>query len=137
MHVQPYLFFDGCCEQALEYYRQAVGAEVTTLMGYKDNPDPPPPGTMPPGTENKVMHASVRIGDSEIYASDGHCQGQHKFKGFRLSLTVKTDAEAEQYFATLSEGGQVQMPLSKTFYSSSFGMLSDRFGVSWMVLVEP
>ena len=137
MHVQSYLFFDGRCEEAIEFYRKALGAEVTMLMRFKDSPEPPQPGMTPPGSENKVMHASFRIGDTTVMASDGHCLGKPSFQGFALSLTVPSDAEAKRLFAALSDGGQVQMPLSKTFFSSQFGMLADRFGVSWMVIVAP
>jgi PhnB protein len=135
--VQPYLFFDGRCEEALEFYRQALGAEVTMLMRFKDSPEPPQPGMHPPGSENKVMHANLRIGGSEMMASDGRCTGKPDFKGFSLSLGVPNEAEAERRFAALANGGQVQMPLAKTFFSSRFGMVTDRFGVLWMVLVEP
>jgi PhnB protein len=130
MQVQPYLFFEGRCAEALEFYQRALGAEVTMLMHYKDSPDP----TMVHGTADKVMHASFRIGDSTVLASDGRCQGQPGFHGFSLSLTVADDAEAERRFAALAEGGQVQMPLAKTFFASRFGAVADRFGVSWMVV---
>ena len=133
MQVQPYLFFPGNCEQAIEYYRRALGAELEMLMRYKDSPEPPPPGMVPPGSENKVMHASFRIGDSMILASDGCGEQQQKFQAFSLSLTVANEAEADRAFAALADGGQVQMPLGKTFFSPRFGMLVDRFGVSWMV----
>ena len=136
MRVQPYLFFDGRCDEALEFYRQALGARVTMLMRYKDSPVPHDPGTRttaPAG--DKVMHADVRIGDSTILASDGHCQNQPEFRGFGLSLTVPTEAEAQRLFAALSPGGKVQMPLGKTFFSPQFGMVTDRFGVLWMVYV--
>jgi PhnB protein len=135
MVVQPYLFFDGRCEQALDFYRGALGAEVTMLMRYQDAPDPPPPGMVAPGSENKVMHASFRIGETTVMASDGRCQGQPEFRGFSLSLTAADEAEADRTFAALAEGGQVQMPLGKTFFSPRFGMVADRFGVSWMVIV--
>jgi PhnB protein len=137
MQVQPYLFFDGRCEEAIEFYRRAVGAEVTMLMRFKESPEPQSPGAVPPGSENKIMHASFRIGDSTVMASDGRCLGRPAFQGFSLSLTVSDDAEAERRFAALAEGGQVQMPLAKTFFSSRFGMVADRFGVSWMVVVAP
>jgi len=137
MQVQPYLFFDGRCEEAIEFYRKALGAEVVMLMRYKDSPEPPQPGMVPPGAENKVMHASLRIGDATVMASDGHCKGQPSFSGFSLSLTVANEADAERRFAALADGGQVQMPLTKTFFSPRFGMVADRFGVSWMVLVSP
>jgi PhnB protein len=134
MEVHTYLFFDGRCEEALDFYRKALGAEVTMLMRFKDSPEPPQPG-MPPGSENKVMHASFRIGDTELMASDGGCTGAPRFGGFALSLNARDDAEAERLFATLAEGGQVQMPLAKTFFASRFGMLADRFGVGWMIMV--
>ena len=131
MQVQPYLFFEGRCEEALEFYREALGAEVTMLMRYKESPEP---AACAPGAENKVMHAAVRIGDTTMFASDGRCLGEPNFQGFSLSITVSTEAEAERLFAALSQGGQVQMPMTKTFYSPRFGMATDRFGVMWMVL---
>jgi PhnB protein len=136
MQVQPYLFFDGSCDEALAFYRTALGAENTMLMRFKDSPEPHAPGMIPPGWEEKVMHASFRIGDTEINASDGRCAGQPSFKGFALTLNVPTDAEADRMFAALSDGGQVQMPLANTFFASRFGMLADRFGVSWMIIVR-
>ena len=137
MQVQPYLFFDGKCEEAVEFYRKAVGAEVQMLMRFKDSPDPPPPGMVPPGAEDKVMHASLRIGDATVMASDGRCLGQPSFHGFALALTAPSEAEADRLFAALADGGQVQMPLTKTFFSSRFGMLADRFGVPWTIIVGP
>ena len=135
MKVQSYLFFEGRCEEALEFYRAKLSAEVTMLMRFKESPEPHPPGSLPPGAENKVMHAGFRIGDTELMASDGRCSGKPSFQGVTLSLGVNSDAEAERYFAALAEGGQVQQPLIKTFFSSRFGMVADRFGVSWMVVV--
>lgn len=132
--VQPYLFFDGRCEEALDFYKQTLGAEVEMLMRFKDNPEPGGCGGAPPDG-NKVMHASVRIGDTVLMASDGRCQGKPSFEGFALSLSVPTEAEADRRFAALAKGGQVQMPLSKTFFSPRFGMVADRFGVMWMVIV--
>ena len=137
MQVQPYLLFDGRCEEAVEFYRRVLGAEVTMLMRFKDSPQPHEPGALPPGAGDKVMHASIRIGESTVLASDGRCQGLPNFQGFSLSLTVQKDAEAERLFASLADGGQVQMPLTKTFFSSRFGMVADRFGVSWMIYVAP
>jgi PhnB protein len=137
MQVQPYLFFDGRCEEAIEFYRSALGAEVTMLMRFKDSPEPPKPGMCPPGSDDKVMHASFRIGETTVLASDGRCQGRPSFQGFSLSLTVPNDAAAERVFGALTDRGQVQMPLAKTFFSSRFGMVADRFGVSWMVYVAP
>lgn len=135
MQVQPYLFFDGRCEEALAFYRTALGAEVTMLMRFKDSPEPPAPGMCPPGSDDKVMHASFQIGETMLMASDGRAQGKPVFQGFSLSLAVPDDTEALRLFTALSDGGQVQMPLTKTFYASSFGMVADRFGVSWMVIV--
>jgi PhnB protein len=135
MDLQPYLFFDGRCEEAIEFYKKALGAEVKVLLRFKDNPEPQP-GMTAAGTEDKVMHANFRIGDTDVLASDGRCLGQPKFQGFSLSLWAKTEAEADQKFAALAEGGQVQMPLGRTFFSPRFGMVADKFGVGWMVLVS-
>lgn len=134
MQVQPYLFFDGRCEEALEFYKSALGAEVTMLMRMKDSPEPPRAGMVPPGSENKVMHSTFRIGDTTVMASDGRCQGRPSFQGFSLSISAPNVAEADRLFGRLADGGQVQMPLAKTFFSSRFGMVADRFGVSWMVI---
>ena len=134
MHVQSYLFLEGRCEEAIEFYRRAIGAELLMLMRYSESPDAPPPGMLPPGSENKVMHAAVRIGDSTVMASDGQCSGSAKMTGFSLSLSVASDAEADRMFAALCEGGKVSMPLGKTFFASRFGMLTDRFGVGWMII---
>ena len=135
MLVEPYLFFDGRCEEAVEFYRRALDAQVVMLMRYRESPEPPPPGMVAPGSENKVMHASLRIGDTRVMASDGSNRGNPEFKGFSLSLGVKTAAEADRYFNALADGGQVQMPMAKTFWSPRFGMVADRFGVGWMVNV--
>jgi PhnB protein len=135
MQVQPYLFFDGRCEEALTFYREALGAEVKMLMRFKDSPEPHQPGMVPPGSEEKVMHACMQIGDTSVMASDGRCMGEAKFQGFSLSVSAKDEAEADRLFAALADGGQVQMPLSKTFFSPRFGMVADRFGMSWMVIV--
>ena len=133
--IQPYLFFGGRCEEAIEFYRTAVGAEVEMLMRYKESPDPPPPGMIQAGYEDKVMHATLRIGGATVMASDGCSDDPSPFKGFRLSLTLPTQADAEQAFTALSDGGEIQMPLGKTFWSPCFGMVTDRFGVGWMVTV--
>jgi PhnB protein len=137
MQVQPYLFFDGRCEEAVEFYRRVLGAEVTMLMRFKDSPEPHEPGQVPPGAGDKVMHMSFRIGETTVLASDGRCEGRPNFQGFSLSLTVPHDPEAERLFAALADGGQVQMPLNKTFFASRFGMVADRFGMSWMIYVAP
>jgi PhnB protein len=128
------LFFDGSCEEAIEFYKKALGAELATLMRYKGGPEP---SMCPPGSENKVMHASFRIGDTSVMASDGRNTGKPVFQGFSLTIAAKSDGEAEKLFAALGDGGQVQMPLTKTFFSSRFGMVADRFGVSWMIIVAP
>jgi PhnB protein len=137
MPVQPYLFFDGRAEEAIEFYRQALGAEVAMMMRYSDSPEPMPPGMVPPGSEHKIMHAAIQIGDATVMASDGGCGGAASFQGFALSVSAKDEAEARTLFGRLAEGGQVQMPLDKTFFSPAFGMVADRFGVSWMVIVHP
>ena len=134
MIVQPYLFFGGRAEEAINFYRDAVGATVEMLMRNRESPEPPPPGMLPPGSENKVMHAAMRIGDSLVMISDGMCDGKEAFTGFSLSLTVADDAEAERRFKALADGGSVTMPLGKTFFASRFGMCTDRFGVGWMVM---
>ncbi len=136
MQVQPYLFFDGRAEEAAEFYKKTIGAKVTMLMRFKECPEPAQPGTMPPGSEEKVMHMSLQIGESMVLASDGRCQGKANFQGFGLTLSAADEAEAERLFAALGDGGQVQMPLAKTFFSPRFGMVADRFGVSWMVITE-
>jgi PhnB protein len=135
MKVQPYLFFDGRCEEAIEFYKKVLGAEVLMLMRFNESPDPPPPGMIPPGSENKIMHSCLRIGEAEVMASDGRCMGNPAFQGVSLSLDVASEAEADRLFNALGEGGQVQMPIGKTFFSPRFGMVADRFGVSWMVVV--
>ena len=136
MAIEPYLFFNGRCEEAIEFYKKALGAEVLMLMRYKESPEPPPPGMVPPGWENKIMHTSLRIGNATVMASDGCSEGTN-FQGFSLSLSAANEAEAERAFTALSDGGQVQMPLAKTFWSPRFGMVTDRFGVGWMVTVAP
>jgi PhnB protein len=132
MLIQPYLSLDGRCEEAIEFYRRTLGAKVEMMMRFKDAPEP---GMSPPEAGDKVMHSVLRIGDSMVLASDGRCLGKPSFQGFALSLTAANEAEASRLFAALSDGGQVQMPLAKTFFSPSFGMVADRFGVSWMVYV--
>jgi PhnB protein len=132
MHVQPYLFFDGRCEEAIEFYREALGAKVARLMRFKESPEP---NQIPSGAENKVMHTSFSLGNTTIMASDGRATGKPHFEGFSLSIIASNEAEAERFFTALSAGGKVQMPMTKTFFSPRFGMVADRFGVSWMVLV--
>ncbi len=135
MHIESYVFFNGRCEEAIEFYQRALGAEVLMLMRNSDSPEPASPGALPPGSENKVLHASLRIGKSRVMASDGHCDGRPEFRGFSLSIAADTVAEAERMFNALAEGGTVQLPLAQTFWSPKFGMVADRFGLSWMVSV--
>jgi len=135
MHVEPYLFFNGRCEEAIEFYKRALGAEVVMMMRNKEAPEPHAPGMLPPGSENKVMHATLRIGASHLMLSDGRCDGKPVFNGFSLSLDAANEAEAARLFAALCDGGTVQMLLAKTFWSPKFGMVADRFGVGWMVSV--
>jgi len=137
MQVQSYLFFKGRCEEALEFYKDALGAKVETLMRFRDNPDTPDPGMCTPGMEDKVMHAEMRIGDTVVMASDGMEVGTPEFKGFSLTVAAADEAQADKLFAALGKGGQVQMPMGKTFFSPRFGAVADRFGVSWMVIVLP
>src|ERR1700739_158528 len=132
MQVQPYLFFDGRCEEAMAFYQQALGAKQIMMMRFKDCPDP---SMVPPGGADRVMHARLDIGGNTLLLSDGSGQ-EHQFEGFALSITAADAAEAELKFNALAEGGQVRMPVGKTFFSPAFGMLADRFGVSWMVYVE-
>jgi len=132
MQVQPYLFFDGKCDEALEFYKRVLGAKVTMLMRYKEAPDQ---SMMKHGTENKVMHSAFQIGETTILASDGYCNGKPVFDGFSLSVDAANDAEAKRIFTALAEGGQIRMPMDKTFFASSFGMCADKFGVGWMVIV--
>ncbi len=135
MAIQPYLFFEGRCDEAIEFYKKAVGAEVGMLMHWKDAPQKEQ-AMCQPGNENKVMHASITINGARVMASDGRNSGKSDFKGFSLSLDAKTEADANRMFNALSDGGQVIMPLGKTFFSPCFGMLADKFGVHWMIIVE-
>jgi PhnB protein len=133
MQVQPYLFFDGRCDEALDFYKKAVGATPKMLMRFKDSPDQ---SMVTPQSKDKVMHAAVDIGDTTVLMSDGHCAGKMEFKGFSLAYSARNEAEADKVFGALSDGGQVTMPLAKTFFSPRFGMLTDKFGVGWMILVS-
>jgi PhnB protein len=132
MHVTPYLDFDGRCEEAIEFYKKAIAAKVETMMRFKESPDP---SACAPGTAEKIMHASIKIGDTILMATDGHCKNNAPFQGISLALSLPSDAEAERTFTALGQGGQVRMPLTKTFFSSRFGMLADKFGVPWMIIV--
>ena len=134
MLVQPYLSFEGRCEEAVNFYQASLGAEVQMLMRFKDSPDQ---SMVSPGSADKVMHVSMRIGNSTVMASDGRCTGKTAFDGISLSLTLADDAQAERVFAALADGGQTTMPLAKTFFASKFGMVADKFGVNWMVMAGP
>jgi PhnB protein len=134
--LQPYLFFGGRCEEAIEFYQKALGARVDYVMYHRDSPDPHPPGMLQPGFEDKVMHTTIRIGEAVFMASDG-CDDRVKFEGFRMSLELETEDEVQRAFGALAEGGQVDMPPVKTFWSKCFGMVTDRFGLGWMLMVPP
>lgn len=134
MQVQPYLFFDGRCDEAIEFYKKNLGAEVGMVMRWKDSPDK---SMCTPANENKVMHASFTIGETRVMASDGRNTGKPNFDGFALSLDARNEADADRMFNALVDGGDVTMPMSKTFFSSRFGMCRDKFGVHWMIIVEP
>ncbi|MBS0393867.1 MAG: VOC family protein [Proteobacteria bacterium] len=136
MIVHPYLNFDGRCEQAVRFYERALGATVEMLVRHRESPEPAPPGALPPDSGDKIMHAALRIGDTVVMATDGYCRGGTAFGGFNLSLAVADGAEAGRVFAALADGGQVDMPLARTFFSPCFGMVTDRFGVHWMVNVQ-
>lgn len=137
MQVSPYLFFEGRADEAAAFYAEALGAEVTALVRYKDAPAPADPAMVPPGSAEKVLHMALRIGGATLMGSDGRCSGEADFQGFSLSLTVQDEAEAGRRFAALADGGEVRMPLARTFFSPRFGMVADRFGVAWMVYVAP
>lgn len=137
MTIQPYLNFDGRCEEAIDFYKKALGAEVEMLLRFKDCPETPSEDCVLPGDPEKVMHSCLRIGDAAMMASDCNGTGQPEFKGISLSLTAADEAEADRYFDALAAGGEVQMPMDRTFFSPRFGVVADKFGVSWMILVEP
>jgi PhnB protein len=136
MPVTPYLIYNGRCEEALDFYKKALGAEVGMVMRFKDSPEPAPPGCAPVDA-NKIMHAAFKVAGTTVMASDGMMQGSPKFEGFSLTIHTKDENEADRLFGALSEGGEVRMPLGKTFFAKRFGMVADKFGVSWMLIVEP
>jgi PhnB protein len=135
MTIQPYLFFEGRCDEALAFYKEALGAEVTALMRYKEAPDQPPEGACGQATGEHVMHASFKVGDTEVLVSDGMASGKPEFRGFALTLVAPNEAEARKRFEALARDGTVQMPLGRTFFSPCFGMVADRFGLGWMIIV--
>ena len=133
MHVLPYLFFNGRCEEALAFYSKTIGAKAEGMMRFSQNPDQ---STTTPANKDKVMHAQFKLGDSMIFVSDGMATGKTNFDGFSLAIAADSEADAKQMFGALGEGGAVTVPLSETFFAKSFGMLKDRFGVSWMLIVQ-
>ena len=135
MAITPYLFFDGRAEEPADFYRQALGAQVAMMMRFSDSPDPMPEGMIPPGAEDRIMHMELRIGQARLFASDGNCTGKPRFEGSAVALEADGEAQARRWFDNLGEGGQVQMPMGPTFFSPCFGMVCDRFGVAWMVIV--
>jgi PhnB protein len=137
MLIQPYLFFEGRCEEALNFYRDKLGAEILMMMRRRESPEPPTSGAGQPDLDDKIMHASFKIGDTTLMGSDGNCTGTPDFKGVALSITTASEDEARQRYEALSDGGQPFMPMQQTFYSPAFGMLKDRFGLNWMVMALP
>ena len=135
MTIKPYLFFSGRADEAIAFYQQALGAEVLLLLRYDESPEPPPPGALAPGWEHRIMHACLKIGNSEVFLSDGCGTLAPGFNGFGVSIEAKSAAEAERMFAALADGGETRMPLGETFFAASFGMAVDRFGVLWMIVV--
>ena len=135
MKVEPYLFFNGRCEEAMAFYKEALGAEVLMQMRMNESPEPPQPGTLPPGFEQKIMHATLRIGETIVMMSDGNSNMQPSFQGFSLSIAAPDAAQVDRLYNALCQGGKVHMPLGKTFWSPCFGMVADRFGVGWMITV--
>jgi PhnB protein len=133
MQVQPYLSFEGRCDEAIEFYKKAIGAKVDMIMRFKEAPDQ---SMVSLGNADKVMHAALRAGDTQLLMSDGRCTGGPNFSGISLALSAASDADADRIFNALAEGGKVNMPMAKTFFSSRFGMVADKFGVGWMVLVS-
>ena len=134
MPIQPYLTFNGRCEEAIDFYRRALGAEVNMMLRFNQAPDQ---GMVQPGMADKVMHADIKIGDGTVLMSDGMCTAQQGFEGFALSFTVNDEADAERRFNALADGGEVRMPIGKTFFSPRFGIVQDKFGVAWMIYVTP
>jgi len=137
MRVQPYLFFEGRCEEALDFYKSVLNAEVLSLMRYRESPVPVEEALVPPGCEDKIMHATFRVGHSLLMASDGRCEGQPRFEGVVLTISMSVADRAELVFTQLAEGGEVRMPLTETFFAQLFGMVADKFGLTWMIMAAP
>jgi PhnB protein len=138
MKLNPYLLFDGDCEAAFKFYEQALGAKTQSLMRFSEAPKQPGAADcrMPAGFNDKVLHARIAIGDQIVMASDAPTGHYDKPSGTRLTLNFDKPSEAERVFHTLAEGGKVDMPIAKTFFAERFGMLSDRFGIPWMISCE-
>ncbi len=132
--ITPYIFLSGRCEEALNFYRDALGAQIDVIMRYNESPEPIPPGMLQEGFETKVMHSSFRIGGNLMMASDG-CDDKSTLHGFKLALSVASEEEAHKAFNALANGGTIEMPLTATFWSPFYGMVKDRFHVKWMVMV--
>lgn len=128
MKLNPYLFFNGDCEEALNFYKDILHGEIASMNYFEGSPM-----EVPKEYEKKVMHAELRFGDNTIYASDGHPEQPKQAAGnITLSIGMDNPDDMDQYFNALSEGGQVMMPLEETFWGAKFGMFTDRFGISWM-----
>jgi len=134
--IEPYLFFGGRCEEAVEFYESALGAKRVMLMRFEEAPDSPPDGTLAPDWGKKIMHAAIFIGEYMVMMSDGCGTGTGKFDGFRLSICPENEEQAAEFFSALSAGGSIEMPLGKTFWSPCYGMCTDKFGVGWMVNLQ-
>ena len=132
MRVEPYLMMSGRCEEALEFYKQAVNAQVVMILRMKDAPDAPPM-PMPPNWGDKIMHCGFTIGQTLVMASDGMSEERVDFSGVTLSITADDETQARRMFDALSASGKVFMPMGKTFWSPCFGMCADKFGVNWML----
>lgn len=136
--IEPYLFFNGHCEEALNFYREKLNAEITYMIRFKEMPEEAKQNApCAEGMDDKIMHANFRIGDNHLMASDGCCdKDKTEFSGFSLSIAADTQEEGQKYMETLAEGGTVVMPYAATFWAKGFGMVQDKFGVLWMVSAE-
>lgn len=132
--TKPYLYLSGQCDEALAFYQQHLGATISMLIRFNESPKPLPTD-LPDGYEDKVMHCEFSVGDMSIMASDGCKESTGEFRGFSLTLTIADEAYARQAFQALSEGGEVNMPLSETFWSPLYGQVTDKFGISWMIML--
>jgi len=136
MDVQTTLNFYGRTEEAVAFYGRAVDAETLFLLRFRDRPDY---AQSRPGLEDKIFHATLRLGATLVMASDCGCEhspSEAAFAGFSLALRVETPEKAERFFNALSEGGQVQIPMRETFFATRYGIVVDRFGLSWKIMIE-